>query len=240
MKTRLWKPIVFSVTVTTLLIWIFYELEQGRDRAIGYAAATLIPTLLFLTKERIAYYRNSDDVGRKRAKFLSDLSAIVSGISLAMAIISHSFDMEWTNGVSVMQRAAPALQVLHEAIRSPACASTESDRLRCADAQKILFQLKEEFELAKAESARKLLRRMKIYTEGTTNGSGSDNETKERLTVDEAIVALENELPPRPLLIKLGQQQILLLLILSFMLSTPTRIAISYVEWQESKARMVH
>lgn len=227
-----------TAAVLVTIGWTWHEMERGFDRVIGYAMALLIlPSLALLTWDRIERYRVASEPKRKLAKLRSDLPLVVSGLSLGLAAVVHSFDMEWASSTSVMQRMRPALVSLHQSLAGADCAIPRVTWNRCDAARRALLELREQLMERNPERARQLLRKVEILAELSTYGRTDASRDAARVAIHQAVETLEDLLPPSPLLIKVGQQQILLVAILFFVLATPTRFALSYVEWREAQAK---
>lgn len=231
--------IAIVVSLTSVLgAPLFYAIETGNDRLIGFILAVMMPIIfLGLFRTNLRRYRHASDSRRKLAKLQSDLPLLLTGFSLAFTLLSQGFISEWNDGWKVIERMNPALSTLSGYVNSKQCIIPRRTATPCLAAKESFKEIHEQILNPNSEQMRITLRKLRLNAFMMTSDEPVEIRDSLREMISASISDMENQLPPQLQWLKVLDFPLAMLSVVIFLISGSMRLALSWVEWDIARCR---
>ncbi|WP_244789382.1 hypothetical protein [Cupriavidus pauculus] len=229
---------VVAVITSALGTPLYYAIESGNDRLIGIIFAVMMPIMFCaLFRSNFKKYRHTTESQRKLAKLQSDLPLLITGVSLALTLVTQGFISEWNDGWKIVERMEPGLTTISTFVNSKECAIPRRTATPCFAAKESLKEIHQQIISPSAEQMRSTLQKLRGNVFIMVLDEPVDARERLRDIMAASISDMERHLPPQMLWLKWLSFPLALLSVLIFLVSGSMRFALSWVEWETARRR---
>lgn len=230
--------VVVAVITSALGTPMFYAIKVGNDRLVGIIFAIMMPIMFCaLLLSNLKKYRYATESQRKLAKLQSDLPLLITGFSLALALVTQGFVSEWNDGWKVIERMEPGLTTISRFVNAKECTIPRRTAAPCLTAKESLKEIHQQIISPNSEQMRLTLEKLRLNARLMVSDEPVEIRERLRDMIAASISDMESSLPPQMLWRKWLSFPLTMLWVMIFLVSSSMRLALSWVEWEAARRR---